>query len=146
LYYSDAELLCLEHALSHSSIDDRLAFFLECLRLRRRERNLWGDTPLAKIFTPQDEWHLLRARAKVEQISDAIGKAIRERKIDPIMAFSRVDSDADGNVTYDELQRALEWMRLGFAPRDYYEVARLVDKGNNGYVLVARRTCLLGLV
>jgi hypothetical protein len=23
------------------------------MRLRRRERHLWADTPLAKIFTPQ---------------------------------------------------------------------------------------------
>ena len=133
MYYTDPELLVLEHALARSSINDRLAFFLECLRLRRRERNLWGDTPLAKLFTPQEEWHLLRGRAKVEQVSDAIAKAIRERKVDPILAFVRVDADADGSITYDELQRALEWMRLGFAPRDYYEVARLADQTNKGY-------------
>jgi hypothetical protein len=60
MYFLDRELDVLEIALRGSPLDKRLQFFLENLRLRRRERNLWGDTPIAKIFLPREEWHLLR--------------------------------------------------------------------------------------
>lgn len=63
-----------------ASLSNRKEFFMECLRLRRHERNLWDDTPLAKIFTPREEWHMIRARAMVQQIGIAITKAIRNRK------------------------------------------------------------------
>jgi len=79
MYYSDKELSVLEFALKGSSLDNRLNFFLESLRLRRRERNLWGDTPLAKLFLPQEEWHLLRTKAVLEQIIEALKKVINER-------------------------------------------------------------------
>ena len=49
MYFNDDELEKLLDGLSGSEIDDREAFFAECLRLRRRQRNLWADTPLAKV-------------------------------------------------------------------------------------------------
>ena len=133
MYFSDSELLFLEKGLSSVSLKDRLEFFSECLRLRRRERNLWTDTPLAKIFTPQEEWHLLRTRSKLEQVKNAITKAIKERRCNPIQAFARFDADGDGYLTYEEVQRIFEWMQLGFSPRDYYEVICLADTENIGY-------------
>jgi hypothetical protein len=132
MYYTDAELELLEQGLRKASLDDRLNFFSVCLRLRRRERNLWGDTPLAKIFTPQEEWHLLRTRALLEQVTDAILKGIKTRQLDPVGAFARFDIDQDGFLSYEELQRAFEWMQLGFSPRDYYVVVRHADSANIG--------------
>ena len=49
-------------------IDDRLTFFEEGLRLRSRERNLWADTPVAKLFTAESEWHLLGARSLADNL------------------------------------------------------------------------------
>jgi hypothetical protein len=66
MYYTTPEIAILENSLSLVKFDDRKAFFMNCLRLRRRERNLWEDTPLAKIFCPQEEWHLLRANATLQ--------------------------------------------------------------------------------
>jgi len=130
----DEELELLEHGLRLAPLDDRLSFFSVCLRLRRRERNLWGDTPLAKIFTPQEEWHLLRTRALLEQVSDAILKAIKNRHLDPIAAFSRFDLNNEGYLSYEQLQRVFEWMQLGFAPRDYYLLVRHADSDNIGKI------------
>lgn len=58
----------LQESLSASAVCDRIAFFEDCLRLRRRERHLWGDTPLAEVFTEEGEKHLLRIRAVLQQI------------------------------------------------------------------------------
>jgi hypothetical protein len=81
MYYEEKELDLLEKALTGAPLKSRIDFFMNCLRLRRHERNLWDDTPLAKIFTPQSEWHLIRARAMLHQVSLAITKAIKKRKV-----------------------------------------------------------------
>lgn len=47
---------------------DRIRFFEDCMRLRRRERHLWGDTPLAQLFTEEGEKHLLKIRSTLQQV------------------------------------------------------------------------------
>lgn len=130
-YYTDEELQLLLHALVESNVGDRAAFFAECLRLRRRERNLWEDTPLAKVFTDRKEWHMLRARALVQQVKTALAArtALDCRKV-----FLRFDSDGDDALSYEELQRAMQAMQLGFSPRVLAEIVRLADSNNNGKV------------
>jgi hypothetical protein len=81
MYYENSELEILEKTLSGATLKNRIDFFMNCLRLRRHERNLWDDTPLAKLFTPQEEWHLIRARSMLNQLSTMITKAIKTRKI-----------------------------------------------------------------
>ncbi len=51
---------------------DRVNFFEGCLRLRRRERNRWGDTPLARVLTERERWHSLPLLAKLEQFNAAL--------------------------------------------------------------------------
>lgn len=79
MYYKDNELEILEEALAGAPLEMRKQFFEDCLRLRRHERNVWDDTPLAKIFTPQEEWHMIRARAVLQQVTVAIERAIKTR-------------------------------------------------------------------
>ena len=66
---------------------------------RRRQRNLWVDTPLAKLFTAQAEWHLLRARAQLVLVRQAIRLRIASHQIDPASAFLKVDVANKGAVT-----------------------------------------------
>ena len=68
MYYSGEEIKSLSRALVLAPIEDRLAFFEEGLRLRSRERNLWADTPVAKLFTDESEWHLLGARSLADNL------------------------------------------------------------------------------
>jgi hypothetical protein len=67
-YFAPRELAVLEGALRGSPVPDRVRFFEDCLRLRRRERHLWGDTPLAQLFTEEGEKHMLRIRAILQQV------------------------------------------------------------------------------
>ena len=53
-YFTERELRHLMGALSIAEIGRRQRFFEESLRRRRRERNLWGGTPLAKVFTESE--------------------------------------------------------------------------------------------
>ncbi|CAK9107070.1 Calmodulin [Durusdinium trenchii] len=126
MHYSGAELELLEESFRDSPIQDRVHFFEDCLRLRRREKYLWGDTPLAKLFTEKSEWHLLDARAKLQQMSISLVQTLKSKKtkIDILAMFSHVDSDNDGNLTPAEMQRFLEDLRLGFSPAD---IALVVD-------------------
>jgi len=131
MYYTSAEVEGLMYGLQAVSLADRLAFFTECLRLRKRERNLWIDTPLAKVFTAREEWGQLQSRALIQQVNTAI----RSKKLlDVRSVFARFDTDGDGIVSSEQLQRALEAMKLGFAPRDIADIARLADRNNSGSV------------
>jgi len=133
-YFTDTEIDLLLEGLKESSVPDRVGFFSECLRLRRRERNLWGDTPLAKVLTEPESWHLLGAKAKLEQVTRAISSAMCGRRAEPIAAFHAHDGDHDGFLTFAEVQRALDSLRLGFSPLDIAEVARLADQDADGKV------------
>ena len=96
---------------------------------------MWTDTPLARLFCPEEEWHLLSSRSKLEQMIKAIRKAISKRQLDPLHAFDMLDANGTGRLNYNDMQRALAWMQLGFSARDYYEVVRFADPENLGFVL-----------
>jgi hypothetical protein len=136
MYYTPKEMELLLDALKMSSVADRLLFFEECLRLRRRERHLWGDTPLAKLFTDESEWHLLKAKAALQQFVLALADAVKTRKppLNPVAIFERFDEDSDGRLSFTQLQKAVEAMHLGFSPADLAVVVRLADKSNDGSV------------
>jgi Ca2+-binding EF-hand superfamily protein len=76
-----------------------------------------------------------RTRAVLEQVIEAIRKAIKERHFDVYALFERFDADGDGYLDYKEMQQLFEWMRLGFSPKDVYEVVQLIDVDRKGYVI-----------
>ena len=139
MFYSDEEIAVLLEALSKSRVRDREIFFADCLRLRRRERNRWADTPLAKVLTEKAAWHLLSARAKLDQFNAALQA---KPSIDFLGACSRHDEDQDGTLTCTELQRCLESLHLGFSPRDVSDIVTVVDAENKGVVTLEQLTAV----
>lgn len=117
--------------LQDCSLPDRLAFFSEGMRLRKRERHIWLDTPLAKVFIKREDWKSLKARVKIQQVSLAIK---RKKKLNARAVFIRYDVDNDGCLSYDEMQRALVAMKLGFSPHDVADIVRLADPNNTGRI------------
>ena len=69
MYFTAPQLTSLSRALHLSPVGDRLAFFEETLRLRERERNNWSDTPVAKIFTREEDWHLMQGRSALNRLN-----------------------------------------------------------------------------
>ncbi|CAK9024379.1 unnamed protein product [Durusdinium trenchii] len=64
MFFTKVELETLEAQLHEVPLHLRQNWFEELLRLRRRRaRFLWLDTPVAKLFTPQEEWKSLRAQS-----------------------------------------------------------------------------------
>jgi hypothetical protein len=135
MWYSDDELALLQKGLKDTPLERRVCFFSECLRLRRAERLLWEDTPLAKIFTAESEWHLLHMRARVVQVK----RKMADKKLQPAQFFERFDADGDGILTHKELVQAFE-IDIGFSPADSAEVVKYLDQDKQGRVTRQRFT------
>ena len=49
-----------------------MPMYAAVMACRRRLGKRWEATPLAKLFTMEDEWSMLRQRAQASRIRDAI--------------------------------------------------------------------------
>ena len=72
MYFTTNQLTSLSRALHLSNVSDRLQLFEETLRLRERERNNWSDTPVAKIFTKEEDWHLMQGRSALNRLNSML--------------------------------------------------------------------------
>jgi hypothetical protein len=141
MYYFPQELELLLDGLATVPISLRHEFFECLLRLRRRERHLWGDTPLAKVFTAQSEWHLLTARARLQQFQQSLLRKQRQyqkkkaKGKDPkptmaalhlAVALRRFDEDEDGRLSAEEVHKCFESFQLGFSSKELNEIIGLV--------------------
>uniref|UniRef100_M4BT13 ubiquitinyl hydrolase 1 n=1 Tax=Hyaloperonospora arabidopsidis (strain Emoy2) TaxID=559515 RepID=M4BT13_HYAAE len=141
MYYSPKELDMLLVGLAAVPIMLRHEFFNCLLRLRRRERHLWEDTPLAKVFTAQSEWHLLTARARLQQFQQSLLRKQRQYKKkagtsrNPVhamatphlaVALRQFDEDEDGRLTAEEIYKCLESFHLGFSSKELNEIISLI--------------------
>lgn len=68
MYYHEGQLRELMAMLACDTIDQRKEFFVRCLLLRRRERHMWIDTDLAKLFVEEVDWGTIHERALVEVV------------------------------------------------------------------------------
>lgn len=141
MYYFPNELEMLLEGLATVPISLRHEFFECLLRVRRRERHLWGDTPLAKVFTAQSEWHLLTARARLQQFQQSLLRKQRqfqkkkEKGKDPkptmaalhlAVALRRFDEDEDSRLSAEEVHKCFESFQLGFSSKELNEIIGLI--------------------
>lgn len=124
MYFSPSELELLLEGLAEIPLSLRHEFFECCLRLRRRERHLWGDTPLAKVFTKKDEWHLLSARARMQQFQQSLKQ--KKRKVHLAPALRRFDENEDGRLSAEEVLKCFESFQLGYSSAELNEIISLI--------------------
>lgn len=124
MYFSPSELELLLDGLAEIPLSLRHEFFECCLRLRRRERHLWGDTPLAKVFTKKDEWHLLSARARMQQFQQSLKQKKRNFHLAP--ALRRFDENEDGRLSAEEILKCFESFQLGYSSAELNEIISLI--------------------
>ena len=86
LDFEDREVSLLLRALQGSSCDKRAQFFVSVRACRRRAKIPWASSPLAKVLTTVDEFHLLASRALVARVRTAL-KSKRMRLLDAFRAF-----------------------------------------------------------
>ncbi|TPP41495.1 hypothetical protein CGC20_3525 [Leishmania donovani] len=87
MFYSTKQLAVLEEVLEAMSPSDRLHFFTECLRVRRRSRNHWEDAPIAMLFVSEAEKPYLRQLA--------VGKRMQQGMEDMAEVWCRVRREAE---------------------------------------------------
>mmetsp|Transcript_7021 Transcript_7021/g.11562 ORF Transcript_7021/g.11562 Transcript_7021/m.11562 type:complete len:549 (+) Transcript_7021:3-1649(+) len=131
-FYDDTELLMLMRGLQSTKKVVRRAFFENALRCRRRDRQRYNDTPLAKVFSLTDHFHVLVNRAALFRIRNAIlrkGLLIRD-------AFDVFDTVGDGRLYETELWFALNdgFLELGFTDDEIGHLVTHCDKDNDGQI------------
>eukprot|EP01059_Diplonema_ambulator_P000956 TRINITY_DN1073_c1_g4_i1.p1 TRINITY_DN1073_c1_g4~~TRINITY_DN1073_c1_g4_i1.p1 ORF type:complete len:4122 (+),score=1331.11 TRINITY_DN1073_c1_g4_i1:86-12451(+) len=119
MYYTNDQLKVLDEALKMAPLGNRREFFFEAVRLRRRQKGMFSDTPVAKLFTPVEEWHLIRTRGQVEYIGQAL-KHASVKGVDVKAAFSRYVEG--GTVTPQHLRLLLTQLVPGVSPGDVQNV------------------------
>ena len=130
LDFEDREVSLLLRALQGSSCDKRAQFFVSIRACRRRAKIPWASSPLAKVLTTVDEFHLLASRALVARVRTAL-KSKRMRLLDAFRAF---DGDNIGKLTYEALYGGLSWLGLSLTSAQMLELAARVDKTHDGYI------------
>ena len=128
--FEDREISLLVRALQGSDCEMRAAFFESVRACRRRAKIPWASTPLAKVLTTPDEFHLLATRALVARVRMAL-KAKRMRLLDAFRAF---DGEHIGRLTYEALYGGLSWLGLSLTSAQMLELAHRVDKTKDGYI------------
>jgi len=107
MHYRPAELNVLLRSLPAPPAARRL-FFSMVVACRRRLAKRWEQTPLAKLFTLDDEWAML----KLEALRVRMREAIKARGLLLHDAFLLCDHDDDGALSLVEVMSALKWLGL----------------------------------
>eukprot|EP00930_Biecheleria_cincta_P065013 TRINITY_DN50708_c0_g1_i1.p1 TRINITY_DN50708_c0_g1~~TRINITY_DN50708_c0_g1_i1.p1 ORF type:complete len:255 (+),score=50.42 TRINITY_DN50708_c0_g1_i1:48-767(+) len=127
MFFQEDQLMSLEMQLKDVALPVRQTWFEECLRLRRRRmRHVWMDTPVARLFTPQEEWSNLRSRA----LQKGIQKALRERA-----RAEDVEALLQPEWHHDALRNQLLRMRLGFSAGDLSDAVAALETDSRGKIL-----------
>eukprot|EP00427_Karlodinium_veneficum_P040120 CAMPEP_0169275818 /NCGR_PEP_ID=MMETSP1016-20121227/52618_1 /TAXON_ID=342587 /ORGANISM="Karlodinium micrum, Strain CCMP2283" /LENGTH=86 /DNA_ID=CAMNT_0009362785 /DNA_START=1 /DNA_END=258 /DNA_ORIENTATION=+ len=83
------------------------------------------DTPVAKLFTPQEEWSGLRFRA----MQKGIQRALRERA-----RIEDVEMLLQPEWRHDALRNHFLRMRLGFSAGDLSDAVKALDVDDRGLI------------
>ena len=107
MHFKPAELNTLLRSIPAPPTARRL-FFSAVVACRRRLKKAWQQTPLAKLFTLEDEWSMLKQRAQAVRVREAI----KARGLLLHDAFLKFDYDRNGLLSLGEVYGALEWLQV----------------------------------
>ena len=143
MYFTEEEVMRLVQVMEGVECEKRKRFFEDCLRLRHRQRQLWGDTPIAKVFVDKSEWGELRDQAIHHQIVRAFHYVISKPSFtrSPLDLFRKLMNSASNeagsptdrgagantSLTLPAFQRYLESFNLGFSAADLAVAVRRTD-------------------
>mmetsp|Transcript_74196 Transcript_74196/g.197960 ORF Transcript_74196/g.197960 Transcript_74196/m.197960 type:complete len:3050 (-) Transcript_74196:601-9750(-) len=131
MHYSKPMLARLVRALQHAAPHDREQFFLATVGARRRMERKWQETPLAAVFSVEDEWVALKQRAQAAFVREAL----RAREVTSWEAFVAFDADNNARLSPAELYGALRWLGVpGLTADDVVDFFELADSNRDGMI------------
>ncbi|GET91118.1 hypothetical protein, conserved [Leishmania tarentolae] len=163
MFYSTKQLAVLEEVLGAMSPSDRLQFFTECLRVRRRSRNHWEDTPIAVLFVSEAEKPYLRQLAVgkrmqqgIEDMAEVVVRAARpkaservRREAEPVqhnfdhftMALSQMLSVCDASAAFSA-ERVAEMLTENFP--GVFKMLSVQEVAQSLFFLVQQKRGIVG--
>ena len=126
MHFRPSELNVLLRSLPAPPMERRL-FFSSVVACRRRLAKRWEQTPLAKLFTLEDEWSMLKQRAQAVRVREAI----KARGLLLHDAFAKFDYSRTGMLTLDEVFGALDWLGVQASPEDVLFFVRSISRENH---------------
>ncbi|CAH0482965.1 unnamed protein product [Peronospora belbahrii] len=132
------------HAMSPR--EKKIAVGIQCLRFFNNEMYYFPQElellmeGLASVFTAQSEWHLLTARARLQQFQQSLLRKQRQYQkkdkgkkpqqtvtaVHLAVALRRFDDDEDGRLTAEEVHKCFESFQLGFSSKELNEIIELI--------------------
>jgi len=129
LTYTEADIGVLVRALQRSTCRRRQLFFEQVMGCRRRARQKWETTPLAKIFSLRSEFHLLKQRAEIVRMRLGISAAA----LTQYEAFQAFNTSRNGLLKPSELFAAMEYLGIvGVQDVDVIDMMRTCDADGDG--------------
>ena len=128
--YMPKEINLLLRALQNNDCDTRASFFNEVRSNRRRKQQDPATSSLSKVFVTSDEHHLLQYRIATGRIT----ACLKARGMYARDAFAAFDTDRDGMLTAQDLQRGLDWLGLKLDQGLVHDFFREVDKDGDRYI------------
>ena len=122
-HFSDSAINALLRALDGTTTRQRLSFFSHVIGCRRRMTRRWEETPLAKLFTIPDQYHMLKQRAQ----SVRVRTEIERRGLLQYDFFRAADHDRNGLLTGAELWGAMEWLSIAMTADDIVDLLSTFD-------------------
>ena len=138
-HFSDAAINTLLRALGDNSTRQRQSFFSHVIGCRRRMTRRWEETPLAKLFTIPDEYHMLKQRAQ----SVRVRSEIERRGLLQYDFFRSADADRNGLLTGAELWGAMDWLGIPMSADDIVDLLSTFDSDGDRNLSYAEFVALL---
>ena len=126
MHFKPAELNILLRSIPELPTRRRI-FFSAVVACRRRLKKAWSNTPLAKLFTLEDEWSMLKQRAQ----ASALREGIKGRGWRLYDAFHRFDANDDGLLSFAEVYGALNHLQIRATPQDIIDFVSNVSSGEH---------------
>lgn len=130
MFFSPRNLNILLRALHGTTKRNRKMFFKHALSCRRRAAKRWLDSSVAKIFTLDDQFSMLKHRA----MSFRLISAIQKTGLSLHDAFNKFDFDKNGLLSPGEIWGAFEYLHIVLSATDVLDFVSSADIDRDGNV------------
>jgi hypothetical protein len=130
MFFSPHQLNVLLRAMHGTSKRSRKLFFKHVLSCRRRAAKKWLESSVAKLFTLDDQFAMLKHRAMAFRFVNAI----KQSGLSLHDAFNKFDFDKNGLLSPGEVWGAFEYLRISLSAHDVLAFVGSADVDRDGNV------------